>query len=245
MKVFIASPFSNPTCTSDYAVSLVALTQVLSKAHIPFEYYTVISSDIVLNRNVAAHRFLADPDATHLVMLDTDMRIENRVFQHFLDSGHPFMGAVYSRRKINLQKFHEMAQAGKDAATAKALASDFIVEFPSTTVSFANHFTPVSGIGFGCVMIARAVFEELIEQGLAPLITDRMSEQFGIGDTYHDFFRINRRDDGSYESEDIAFCRRTLQTQKFDIMGYIGPGVYHTGQFHYSTAYDLVLKDLM
>ncbi|MEL7164655.1 MAG: hypothetical protein AAGL96_04205 [Pseudomonadota bacterium] len=245
MKVLVASPFANDNSTLGYTATVAWLSQLLAERGVPFDYYPAISGDVVLNRNVIAHRFLSDPDATHLIMLDSDMQVEKSVFAHFLAQDHEFMGAVYARRKIDLARFHAEAQAGKDVGTAKALASDFIVHFPSTRVAFENHFTPVTGIGLGCVMIARRVFQSILDAGLAPQTPDKAAHQFGIGNQYHDFFRTIRHEDGSMTSEDYAFCQRATQSGTVQIMGYIGPGVHHTGQFQYSTAYDLVLRDLM
>ncbi|MEL7092571.1 MAG: hypothetical protein AAFN94_12630, partial [Pseudomonadota bacterium] len=139
----------------------------------------------------------------------------------------------------------ELGKSGKDIATAKALASEFLVTFASDRVTFANGFTPVTGIGFGCVLIARTVFEKIIAKGMAPKIHDPTAGQFDIGEHYHDFFRPIPVQADTPLSEDLSFCKRACDTGEVEIMGYIGPGVYHTGDFNYSAPYDRVLRDLM
>lgn len=225
--------------------TMMGLAKLLAQRGIAFDFYSARSSDVVLNRNVITRKFLSIPDATHVLMIDTDMQIENRVFEHFLNAGHDFMGAVYAKRRLDLQKFFDLAKDGKDIATAKALASEFLVSFEAGRVTFANGFAPVTGIGFGCVLIARSVFETIIAKGLAPSVRDPLATQFGVGDTYHDFFSPLQVGSDMPLSEDLSFCKRACDTGEVKIMGYIGPGVYHTGDFNYSAPYDRVLQDLM
>lgn len=243
MKIIIASPYATDNCLFGYTNTVAKLSVLLSERGIAFDYYAVRSSDVVLNRNVIAHSFVERSDATHLLMLDTDMEIEMRVFEHYLESGHDFMGAVYARRKLDLEAFHAHAQAGKDVDTAKALASDYPVRLPEGQLRYGNAFAPVEGIGMGCVLIARRVFEEVARQGHAPEIHDTLATLFGIGDRYRNYFGLMRGDDGSYTSEDFSFCKRVVDTEGVDIMGYIGPGVHHLGQFRYSSPFQNVLAN--
>ena len=245
MKILCASPFATDQCLFGYTNTIACLFGLLAARNISFDYQAVRSSDVVLNRNVIAHKFIENSDATHLLMLDTDMEIEMRVFEHFLKTGHDFMGAVYSRRKLDLAAFHAHARAGKDVETAKALASNFPVRLPKGKFTFANAFAPVEGIGMGCVLIARRVFEEVARQGHAPVVTDDLATLFGIGDKYRDYFGLLPNGDGSHLSEDYSFCKRVVDTTGVDIMGYIGPGVHHLGQFQFSGAFQSVLVDAM
>lgn len=225
--------------------TMMGLVKLLAQRGIEFDFYSARSSDVVLNRNVIAQKFLSMPDATHVLMIDTDMMIENRVFEHFLNAEHDFMGAIYAKRRLDLDKFFDLAKDGKDIATAKALASEFLVRFESGRVTFANGFAPVTGIGFGCVLIARTVFETIVAKGLAPSVTDPLAAQFGVGDWYNDFFSPLQVGSDMPLSEDLSFCKRACDTDAIKIMGYIGPGVYHTGDFNYSAPYDRVLRELM
>ncbi|MEL7092573.1 MAG: hypothetical protein AAFN94_12640 [Pseudomonadota bacterium] len=242
MKIYCASPSATDFCHLGYARTLAHLFEVLATRDIPFSYHAIRSSDVVLNRNSIAHRFLHDTDATHLMMLDTDMEIEPQVFGRFLDRDHPFVGAVYSRRKLDLDAFHAHARSGVDVATAKALASDFPVHLPDGTLHFADGFVPVTGIGMGCVLIARTVFDTIANAGGAAEIDDDLGALTGVGTRYRDYFGLIRGANGAYLSEDLSFCKRAVDTGAVEIMGYIGPGVHHLGQFRYSGAFEHVLK---
>lgn len=73
LKLIIASCFYEVKAYSPYVVSLISTIKALTMAGIEWDYYE-LSGDSYVDRakNSLVHRFLSDPEATHLFMIDSD-----------------------------------------------------------------------------------------------------------------------------------------------------------------------------
>jgi glycosyltransferase involved in cell wall biosynthesis len=74
-KLVIATPFYEMKGWSPYISSLVATTKLLAQAGIDFDYWE-LSGDSYVERakNTIMTKFLEDAEATHLLMIDSDMQ---------------------------------------------------------------------------------------------------------------------------------------------------------------------------
>ena len=75
MKVIICTPFYEMRGFSPYIFSLVYTVQMLTQLGVMFEFWE-LSGDSYVDRakNTLLNKFLEDPDATDLVMIDSDMQ---------------------------------------------------------------------------------------------------------------------------------------------------------------------------
>jgi hypothetical protein len=98
MKLVIATPFYEVKAYSPYIVSLVNTIRLLNEAGIEYDYYE-LSGDSYVDRakNSIVHRFLQS-DATHLMMIDSDMAWDINGFARVLKAavmGAEVVGAGY------------------------------------------------------------------------------------------------------------------------------------------------------
>ena len=98
MKVVIATPFYEVKAYSPYVVSLIQSISALVKLGIEWEYYEV-SGDSYVDRakNSLVHRFL-EGDATHLLMVDSDMYWDINGFMRMIRAaieGFEIVAAAY------------------------------------------------------------------------------------------------------------------------------------------------------
>jgi hypothetical protein len=140
-------------------------------------------------RNRIAAKFLADPDATHLLFLDTDLIFSVEQIARLLSHEKPFLIGLYPKKQEEL-----------------AWVCNTLKEFGGRD--------PETGLqrilygGTGCMLIAREVFEAIMEKN--PDLRydpDDGEEQIPL----YDFFKVGVHESGTgrrrYLSEDWFFCQ--------------------------------------
>ena len=103
-------------------------------------------------------------------------------------------------------------------------------------IAVRNMTLPVEGLGFGCALIAREVFHSIVTGGIAAPLKSQAITSLGLGGPLYDFFAQFEMDDGDRMSEDFSFCRRAREAG-FEILGYAGGGVLHTGHFDFGAPF--------
>lgn len=131
----------------DYGSMLVWTTQNLVAAGLEVVIHMQISSYIHSNRQDVARLAMQDPAVTHLFWLDTDMRFPRDVLYRLLRHRVAFVGANYSYRKAPPQP----VAMKRNIDTERA--------YHLMTTKDSTGLEPVEAIGFGCVLVAREVFE--------------------------------------------------------------------------------------
>lgn len=242
MRVLIATPTTGGTVATAYAQSLAAATAAIHGAGGTYRLMTVDGADVVIARTLLAHAFLADESATHILFVDSDMAVERAVFSHFLALDVAIVGAAYAERRLDLGAFAAAMAEAPDEPRARALASTFNIRVAPGQVEVKGHVCEVEGFGFGCVLIARAVFEAMVERGIASAFVSAKLRSAGLTGDIWDFFAPIRREDGDWMSEDYSFCARTARLGDVPLLAYVGPGVGHVGSFTYGAPYVERLK---
>lgn len=84
-KVIIATSFYEMKAFSPYVSSMVETVRLLTQLGIPFEFWE-LSGDSYVERakNTMMNRFLEEPEATHLFMIDSDMQWNAEAFVRML-----------------------------------------------------------------------------------------------------------------------------------------------------------------
>jgi hypothetical protein len=236
-KVFIGSPTVGGIVTTAYAGTLLAITMVLNKQGDAYRYVNFDGSDIVMARNYLANAFLQDTSASHIMFIDSDMAVPQETLSAVFESGKEFIGVVYPERQLDLEKYGSYLMKGQTHRAALALSLIFNVRHFSESVTVQNGLCRVSGLGFGCVLIARSVFETIVAtNGVEKLVSAKLRRAGLTGDAY-DFFGEIALESGDHLSEDYSFCERVNRTAACDIWAYIGGTVGHVGQFTYGGSY--------
>jgi hypothetical protein len=236
-KVFIASPTVSGIVTTAYAGTLVAVTMTLQKRNVGYRYTNFDGSDVVMARNYLSNAFLQDASASHILFVDSDMAVPQETLSVLFDSDKDFIGTVYPERQLDLEKFASYLGKGQTHRAALALSLIFNVRHFAGEVRVVNGLCRVSGIGFGCVLIAKSVFEKIIaKDGVEPLVSGKLRRS-GLKGAVYDFFGEIIMESGDHLSEDYSFCERVNRTEACDIWAYVAGSVGHVGQFTYGGSY--------
>lgn len=167
----------------NYCSSLVKLALHMAKRGIKMSYHQIQNDSLITRaRNTMVAQFLQDPQATHLLFLDSDVGFDPEVVEKLLASGHDVCGAPYPMKSCNMDRALKYAEktlekTGKlpsleemeTAATKYILnlvTEDGIEEVknPDGTVTkrtkqstkrIQNGFVEVSEIGTGFLMIKK------------------------------------------------------------------------------------------
>lgn len=237
MRVMIATPTTNGITTASYSQSLVAATTAITKAGGTYQLLTIDGADVVMARNLLAHRFMADASNTHILFIDSDMAIDLTVFRHLLQQDKPIIGTAYTERQINLVRFAEAMGEENNMRRARALASNFTLRMEPGEKTVRDNLVEVNAFGFGCVLIKREVFEALNESNTITQFRSNRLRDAGLRDTILNYFDPIPVEDGQMLSEDYSFCSRIRQLGRYTLWAYVGPGVGHTGAFTYGAPY--------
>lgn len=104
------------------------------------------------------------------------------------------------------------------------------------TINIRKGWCQVAGLGAGCLMIQRKVFETLLRSGRSRSIRNAHLAASFPGLKLYDFFTCITREDGDKLSEDYSFCERALGAG-FDIWGLADEAVAHVGRQDFSARY--------
>jgi hypothetical protein len=169
----------------------------------------LLANDHLITRARArlAARFLATPEATHLLFVDADIGFAPADAFRLLDSGKHAVAAVCPLKSIDWEKVRAAAKAG--AADLMAAGLGYVVRFLPTagnSVEVDDGFAKVAYAGTGFLMLSRAALQRVV--AAHPELTADLSE-LGDGSAVAMVFdTMVEPDTGHYLSEDYAFCRR-------------------------------------
>lgn len=236
-KAFIATPTAGGIVTTSYAATLVAVTIALKQRNINYRFRTLDGSDVVFARNYLANTFLQDATCTHILFIDSDMAISRQVLALMLDSGKAFIGAVYPERRLDLEVYSSFLLKGYTHQEALSLALKYNVKHLGNQVPIENGLCRVRHFGFGCVLIARSVFEELVAHKRVERLVSPMMQKVDLTGDAYDFFSPVSMENGGLLSEDYSFCERVNRLAASEIWAVVGETVGHVGQFTYGAPY--------
>jgi hypothetical protein len=157
-------------------------------------------------RSRLAARFLATPQASHLLYCDADIGFAPENAFRLLDSGKAVVAAVCPLKHVDWEKVRAAALAG--AEDLQAMGLGYVVRFlptPDHSVAVEGGLAKVAYGGTGFLMIAREAMQRVVDAHpeLAAELDDPVSRRAVMV-----FDTMVEPETGNYLSEDYAFCRR-------------------------------------
>jgi hypothetical protein len=153
-------------------------------------------------------QFLEDPGATHLLFVDADIGFEPEQVLRLIECGAEMCAAIYPIKRIDWDKVKSTIETARPNPAAAALKYVFEVDDPSA-VAERSGFVKVRYAGTGFLMIRRAALEKMCAH--YPHLQYKRDHSLDAATaSEHRFalFECMIAADGTYLSEDFAFCKR-------------------------------------
>lgn len=232
-KIFIATPTANGLMLSDYVVSLMAMTSDLHARGVATTYRTVDGPNVIVQRDILAHDFLAS-DCSHLLFVDSDMAFPADLAWRLLETAKQVIGTVYSRRGLDLDRLQTLL-AGRTFDQALALAHDWNVHFLDNTITVKDGLCRVEALGTGFLLIARSCFTDMVARLDVPFYQATHAPM-----RLRAYFR-ELRNGGAVWSHDYAFCKRWVAAGG-EVWADASANLRHVGDFRFGMPFTAYLQ---
>jgi hypothetical protein len=171
----------------------------------------LIGGDALITRarSRLAARFLAHPEATHILFCDADIGFSPQNLFRLLDAAKPMIAGVYPLKLIDWDKARAAAKA--DAPDLMAASVGYVVRFiptPNHSVEIEDGIAKVAYGGTGFLLIERQAMQSMVDAH--PELRARMGDMADklVEEAVMVFETMIEPETGQYLSEDYAFCRR-------------------------------------
>ena len=209
-NLVVATPCFGGQISVLYAASIFKL-QSLARSYRDLNLKILFKDgDALITRARASlvSQFLDDRDATHLLFVDADIGFEPEQVLRLIECGADICAAVYPIKRIDWDKVRSTIEAGRPNPAAAAMKYVFEVDDPNAVVEQAG-FVKVRYAGTGFLMIRRAALERMCAH--YPQLRyrhDHSIDAAAASDNRFALFECMIGEDGTYLSEDFAFCKR-------------------------------------
>jgi hypothetical protein len=210
VNLVVATPCFGGQVSVLYAASLFELQKQV-RGYKDFNLKVLFKDgDALITRARASliSQFLDDPSATHLLFVDADIGFEAERVLRLIECGAEMCAAVYPIKRIDWEKVKSTIKTARPNPAAAALQYVFEVDDPNA-VTEKGGFVKVRYAGTGFLMIRRGVLEKMCTR--YPQLQykrDHSIDAVTESDNRFALFECMIAEDGTYLSEDFAFCKR-------------------------------------
>ncbi len=210
VKLVVATPCFGGQISVLYAGSLYKLQSALRSYGDVSLKILFKDGDALITRARASliSQFLDDPTATHLLFVDADIGFEPDQVLRLIGCGADMCAAVYPIKRIDWDKVRTAIESARRNPAAAALQYVFEVENPNAVIAKGG-FVKVRYAGTGFLMIRRAALERMC--ALYPQLRYKRDHSLDAASASENRFALFENmiaEDGTYLSEDFAFCKR-------------------------------------
>jgi hypothetical protein len=180
---------------------------------IPFSVETLPNCSLIpLGRDIMLRRAMNDPDWTHLLWIDADLRWKPQMVHSMILDDKDIVGGFYPKKGLPIDFASSPAPGGDDT----------------------EHLFETIYVATGFMLTKRHVIEKMLEH-----YADELTFSYQGGDDFVDLFGpiIDKNLNNLYLTEDYAFCYRARElgfkcymSKRFEIP--------HLGQMEYSAEYE-------
>ena len=216
-NIKILTPCYGGNITSGYFHSFLDFFPYALQNGIPFSVETLPNCSLIsLGRDIMLARALQDPEWTHLLWIDADLRWKGEYVHSMILDDKDIVGGLYPKKGLPIDFASSPVPGGEDT------------EFLFETIYVATGF----------MMIKRHVIEKMVEE------FQDLKFFYQGGDGYIDLFApiIDKETNNLYLTEDYAFCYRArslgfkcYMSKRFELP--------HLGQMEYSAEYESVFLE--
>lgn len=167
-----------------------------------------ITFDSLVNRarNAAVATFLSDPDATHLLFIDSDIEFDPQDVMKLFFADRDVVAGAYPQKWLDMSKYNP------NIANPLEICTKMSVHLSPTTKSSSEDIAAVMEADYvttGFLLIKRVVFEQMIAAyPERQYINDIDGYSSANKNMFYDFFTVSINSDTKrFESEDYGFSR--------------------------------------
>jgi hypothetical protein len=210
INLVVATPCFGGQLSVLYAASLLKLQAQLRSYKDVALKVLFKDGDALITRARASliSQFLDDSSATHLLFIDADIGFEPEQVLRLIECGADMCAAIYPIKRIDWDKVKATIETARPNPAAAALKYVFEVDDPNA-VTERSGFVRVRYAGTGFLMIRRAALERMCAH--YPQLRfkrDHSLDAATDSDRRFALFECMIAEDGTYLSEDFAFCKR-------------------------------------
>lgn len=235
INLVVATPCFGGQISAVYAASLFKLQRQLRQFK-NFDLKVLFKDgDALITRARASlvAQFLDDPDASHLLFIDADIGFEAEQVVRLITCGADMCAAVYPIKRIDWDKVKRTIESDRPNPGAAALQYVFEVDDPNAVIARAG-FVRVRYAGTGFLMIRRRALERMCAHH--PELRYRRDHSIDAETASANRFALFEcmiAADGTYLSEDFAFCKRwtdmggEIWADRASRLDHVGPMAFH------------------
>jgi len=210
INLVVATPCFGGQISVLYAASLLRLQQRLRTYRGVTFKMLFKDGDALITRARASliSQFLEDPASTHLLFVDADIGFEPEQVLRLIECGADMCAAIYPVKRIDWDKVKKTIETARPNPAAAALKYVFEVDDPNAVTARAG-FVRVHYAGTGFIMIRRQALERMCAH--YPQLRykrDHSIDAATVNENRFALFECMIAEDGTYLSEDFAFCKR-------------------------------------
>jgi hypothetical protein len=233
-KIMVCTPCYCGQVHVKYMESMLRLQLVLIKHNIGFEFYTIpFDSLIPRARNACVTRFMASPEATHLLFIDADIQFDAISVVKMLQENKGCIVGAYPKKALDMEAVKE--NYSKTSSQLELIQSSVKYAFnfkPKRSHKVERGVVEVLDAPTGFMMIKKDVIREMIAYyPETEYMNDVQAYQINKEDRFYDLFP-SQIFEGRYLSEDYGFCR-LWQRMGGEIFTDLTVKLNHIGQFCY------------
>lgn len=210
VNLVVATPCFGGQVSVRYAASLLKLEKRV-RGYNGFKLKVLFKDgDALITRARASliSQFLDDASATHLLFIDADIGFEPDQVLRLIECGADMCAAIYPIKRIDWDRVRQTVQTAHPNPAAAALKYVFEVDDPNAVIAHGG-FAKVRYAGTGFLMIRRRALERMCAH--YPQLRfqrDHSVDAAAASANRFALFECMIAEDGTYLSEDFAFCRR-------------------------------------
>jgi hypothetical protein len=210
--LFITTPMYGGMTTGFFCQSLIPLPGLLKERGIDVSFSFMFNESLVQRaRNGLVNVFMKNPNATHLMFIDADIRFNAADILSMMDADKDIICGIYPKKEINWRTVDMAVKQGYPVEALRHFTGSMVVnlvDYQGEVTVPRDQPVEVFAGGTGFMMIKREVFEKL--QPLVNSYTNDVSETTGElkADTIYEYFPVFiEKETNRLLSEDYAFCK--------------------------------------
>ncbi len=219
-KILIATPCYNGLCHAGYTISLLKTFAYFQAAkNIKFAHKFILYESLVPRaRNHFLAYAMSDPEITHILFIDSDMKWEPTDIAKLLAADKPIIGAPFPKKRYHWDKLRSEA-VREIVLNDKLTPEEFRTKIKANLVEYAINFGPsremkgglieVEHLGTAFMLISRFAITQMTE-AYPELKVQNVSKEMPEEARKHMYclFELGVDKQGEYLSEDYSFCKR-------------------------------------